>query len=196
MITLASELPYEITYRGQKYKLCPAFDNVLRMLDATEGLDPIDQIDVGLHFLIDGDYPLDENLYAACIELITPQHKGLANNNGPSFDFKQDAPYIYASFRQAYHLDLFEQQGKMHWWTFMSLLTGLPSNTKFCEVVSIRTRPLPEPNKHNAKERMELIRLKQAYALTLSEEQKAQNLQNGFRKIADCLLGMAKRGDT
>lgn len=193
MITFVTGLPYEIEYGGNKYKLCPAFDNILRMFDAIDGLDAVDQIDVGLHFLIDGKYPVDEGLYIACMGLITPPHRGISDNTGAAFDFAQDAPYIYASFRQAYNIDLFEQQGKMHWWTFMALLTGLPSNTKFCEVVSIRTRPIPPPTKHNAKERMDLIRLKHAYALETTEEQRKNNLQNGLAKMANCLLSMAQK---
>ncbi|MCD3547344.1 Gp15 family bacteriophage protein, partial [Streptococcus equi] len=37
----------------------------------------------------------------------------------------KDAELIFASFFQSYHLDLFEQQGKLHWRKFMYMLMNL-----------------------------------------------------------------------
>ena len=57
----------------------------------------------------------------------------------PLYDIMKDGEYIYASFLQAYGIDLFEAQGKLHWHKFNALLVGLPSDTKFKEVLRIRT---------------------------------------------------------
>ncbi|MCD3500779.1 bacteriophage Gp15 family protein, partial [Streptococcus equi subsp. equi] len=57
---------------------------------------------------------------------------------------------IFASFFQSYHLDLFEQQGKLHWRKFMSLLMNLHKDTPFKEVVSYRVMKVP--NKDEASE--------------------------------------------
>lgn len=54
------------------------------------------------------------------------------------YSLKHDAEYIYASFMQAYGIDLFEEQGKLHWKKFNALFNGLPSNTKMVEVINIR----------------------------------------------------------
>jgi len=54
------------------------------------------------------------------------------------FDLEHDAEYIYSSFMQAYNIDLFEQQGKMHWFKFKSLLNGLPDDTPLKNIMSIR----------------------------------------------------------
>jgi len=55
-----------------------------------------------------------------------------------NYSLKHDANYIYASFFQAYGIDLIEQQGKLHWEKFQALLAGLPKDTKFKEVLEIR----------------------------------------------------------
>ena len=56
------------------------------------------------------------------------------------YDIRYDGDYIYASFLQAYGIDLFDVQGKLHWKKFNALLSGLPEGTKFMEVVKIRIK--------------------------------------------------------
>lgn len=78
-------------------------------------------------------------------------------------DFDQDANYIYASFMQAYGINLIEQQGIMHWKEFLALLDGLPSNTRMKEIIKIRTW---KPSKHDSNEYKEQMKkLQELYAL-------------------------------
>ncbi|WP_458732411.1 Gp15 family bacteriophage protein [Bacillus subtilis] len=77
------------------------------------------------------------------------------------FDFEQDAEYIYASFLFDYNLDLFEQQGKLHWRKFQALLKGLSEDAKFSKVIEIRTMKLPK----EGEERKRIQELKRIYAL-------------------------------
>lgn len=60
------------------------------------------------------------------------------DDDQPFYDITKDGEYIYASFLQAYGIDLFEEQGKLHWHKFNALLVSLPSDTKFMEVLRIR----------------------------------------------------------
>ena len=53
---------------------------------------------------------------------------------------------------------------------------------------------IPPPNKHNAEQRRELMRLKSEFALEISQEEREENLQEGFAKMAQVLLSMAKKG--
>lgn len=79
------------------------------------------------------------------------------------YNIKYDGDYIFASFLQAYGIDLFEQQGRLHWKKFNALLAGLPEGTKFVEVVKIRSY---EPRKGDSDEYIaEMKRLKAEYAL-------------------------------
>nr|DAE55426.1 MAG TPA: hypothetical protein [Caudoviricetes sp.] len=81
----------------------------------------------------------------------------------PLFSLKYDGVYIYSSFLQAYNIDLIEAQGKLHWQKFNALLNGLPSNTKFAEVLKIRSW---EPQKDDTQEYISSMRkLQTEYAL-------------------------------
>lgn len=79
------------------------------------------------------------------------------------YDIRYDGGYIYASFLQAYGIDLFDVQGVLHWKKFNALLSGLPEGTKFMEVIKIRKW---KPQKGDSSEyKEEMRRLQKDYAL-------------------------------
>lgn len=79
------------------------------------------------------------------------------------YDIRYDGDYIYASFLQAYGIDLFDVQGKLHWKKFNALLSGLPEGTKLMEVIKIRKW---KPQKGDSSEyKEEMRRLQKDYAL-------------------------------
>lgn len=88
------------------------------------------------------------------------------------YDIRFDGDYIYASFLQAYGIDLFDVQGKLHWKKFNALLSGLPEGTKFMEVIKIRKW---KPQKGDSAEyKEEMRRLQKDYALpndTIEEDE-------------------------
>lgn len=77
------------------------------------------------------------------------------------FDFRIDASRIFASFFQAYHIDLTKEN--LHWWSFISLFSALPDDTIIRKVIDIRTKKI-DP-KMSEKERTALIRSKDRYSL-------------------------------
>ena len=79
------------------------------------------------------------------------------------FSLKYDAEYIYSSFLQAYGIDLIDAQNSLHWKKFNALLNDLPSDTKFAEVLKIRSY---KPQKGDSKQYKKNMReLKKEYAL-------------------------------
>lgn len=79
------------------------------------------------------------------------------------YDIRYDGDYIYASFMQAYGIDLFDVQGELHWKKFNALLSGLPEGTKLMEVIKIRKW---KPQKGDSAEyKEEMRRLQKDYAL-------------------------------
>lgn len=52
-------------------------------------------------------------------------------------DLEIDAKYIYASFRQI-GINLFQEQGRMQWVEFQSLLESLPDDTIIQKIIQIR----------------------------------------------------------
>jgi hypothetical protein len=115
------------------------------------------------------------------------------DHSARAFDFTQDATYIYAAFWQCYGIDLLGTHKNLHWWKFMMLLGGLSSDTRFMEIVGIRTAKLPKPTKYNAEMRADLMRKKALFGLKLSEEERTANVQQGFVKLAVMLESWAQR---
>lgn len=194
MNNLCDALPYSVEVDGQEYRLTPAFDNVLQMyaqLD-DEDLTDAERMELMLYYLTD-DGPPDARVLTAACEALFPTDRKPKAAAKKAFDFVQDADLIYAGFMQAYGLDLIDQQGKLHWLKFLALLQGLPSNTRFREVVEIRLRPLPAPTKYNAEERAQLLRAKQSVALAVSASERERNLQEGLRNMALVLMQRAKK---
>ena len=189
MGNIFTPLPYEVREKGRIYTLIPWFDNVLQMYQAIEGLDPWDKPEVMLSYLVKQKVKPSLELLQAVSKVLFPPSKGSGEK---AFDFVQDSALIYAAFMQAYHIDLIEEQGKLHWWKFQSLLNGLPSNTRFSEIVSIRTKPIPAPTKYNQQEREELMRLKSLYAVKLSAEERQEQLQQSLRNVVNYLQSVAK----
>lgn len=54
-------------------------------------------------------------------------------------DYNEDSKYIYSAFMQVYGIDLFEEQGKLHWNKFQALMDGLPDDTKLSQIIHFRT---------------------------------------------------------
>lgn len=62
--------------------------------------------------------------------------QGHGRKKEPVYDFDADGNRIFASFLQAYGIDL--TAVRMHWWKFMILLFSLPEGTPFMQAVRLR----------------------------------------------------------
>jgi hypothetical protein len=91
-----------------------------------------------------------------------------------------------------YGIDLVDMQGKLHWQKFISLFQGLSERTKIREVMAIRSKPIPNPDKHNQEYIKNLMELKAFYALEISQAEREHNFQQGLKKLAQTLIAMAE----
>lgn len=181
-MNLAYPLTNSVEIDGVTYELDLSFDNVLRLVDMLndDELSDITQIEIGLKMLfgVDLDFKIDkkeEIFHQIFYETIGKEVEDslpvdIEGNPMPQqkeekvYSIKQDAAYIYASFYQDYGIDLYEMQGKLHWEKFKALLSGLKQDTKFKEVINIRTMELPT-GKGSEKQRKNIIELQEYYAL-------------------------------
>ena len=188
-MNLAYPLDDTVEINGDKYVLNMAFDNILRLFDLLKDkeIDDVTKVEIGLLMLIDDNlegYSIEEKaeifsqLFVHAVgKTKKKQLVDLDGNPMPEmseedekiFDFVQDAEFIYASFMHTYQIDLFEQQGKLHWKKFKALLNGLSEDSIFSRVVGIRTAELPT-GKGMQKERERLRKLKQKFALEEDDE--------------------------
>ncbi|MFA8439299.1 Gp15 family bacteriophage protein [Pueribacillus sp. YX66] len=170
---------------GIKYKLDMSFDNILRLFDLIkdEKINDEEKINTGLMMLVNDEleqYDIETkekifiDLFKSAIGSEEEEHQTLdlegnpmpdiPNDDKRAYDLVQDAEYIYASFMHTYQIDLYEQQGKLHWKKFKALLNGLSEDSIFSRIVGIRTAELPT-GKGMQKERERLRKLKKQYAL-------------------------------
>lgn len=168
-------------YEDKEYNINLAFDLVLDIFDILKDdeLRDHEKAEICLELLL--DEPPKENLielwnyiHENFIKIETrqaiqydlkgnPMPQMEEEDSDPVLDIEQDAEYIYSSFMQAYNINLFKEQGKMHWHEFKALLNGLPSNTIMQRIIQIRVW---KPSKHESQEYKESMRrLQKIYAL-------------------------------
>lgn len=193
-MTFCDDLPETVTYRGRVYRLRAAFDNVLcalRTLDDTD-LTPAERRDIALSYLIDGRFPRHDSLLLAVLDVLELNGNGNSVPQPRILDLFFDTPYIYAAFRQAYGIDLYEERGRMHWLKFHALLSAIPQGTRLHEIMRIRGEDIPPPDRHNARQREALIKAKMHYRLPVPEVEARKTFENAFKGL---ISSYKERGD-
>ncbi|MEV9640417.1 Gp15 family bacteriophage protein [Mammaliicoccus sciuri] len=175
---LNDKLITSFVYEDQEYDIDLTFDNVLDVLDVFEDneLRDNEKAEIGLALLLDDqDYQpsmeLWNHIYQSFIHVGHKQPIEYDRKGNPmpvrkekqTTDLDKDAEHIYASFLQAYNINLFKEQGKLHWHEFQSLLHGLPAVTIMQRIVQIR---LWEPSKGDSAEHKKVMQdLQKVYQL-------------------------------
>ena len=194
-MTLTEKLPDAVTVHGRRYKCDFDFRNVLKMMDVLESRNivPNARRYVALKCVM-RRVPRDTEagLRAVAETLFTRQEGPKNEQKKPVISFRQDADMIRAAFRQAYGIDLWT--AKIHYLSFTELLSNLPEGCRYSEVVSIRAREIPAPNKYNAKERENLMRLKMQYAIHMTEEEQEAQYEQDIQSIFRGLMAYAEQG--
>lgn len=199
--TLTSTFDDVFEYNGIEIRLDLAFDNVLRVFELLEDdlFYDYEKIDITLEILVDNykdieDLSITEKhalfvyIFKEFLDIdFTKESNGIVKK---VFDFKKDAGLIYASFMRAYRIDLFEQQGKLHWHKFMQLLLNLDGQTPFKEVVGIRQMKVPPADKYNKEYRDYILQMKRRYRLEeeiTDEKQAIKEIDRKWDMVASML---------
>ena len=182
MFLLHKKLETELDLDSEIYRVNMSFDNILTFFDIMEDTISTDYEKVvaglyqllGTHLNLEPDelyevfkYMMEHFINEGSGSEITVDLEGNPmpiKKKEPVQDLKHDAAYIYASFKQAYNINLFEEQGKLDWREFKALLGGLPEDTVMSKIIDIRKRPYPK-GKYATEERKRLKEAKRAYAL-------------------------------
>ena len=189
MLDLSRKLTDKLVIDDEEFPLNLSFDNVLRLFEMwrDEGVPEFVKPHFGIRILTGEtleDFTVEEmsevfnEVFEEHISLSTVEDNhveyDLAGNpmkttassgkqEQAPYDIRYDGDYIYSSFLQAYGMDLFDMQGKLHWRKFNALLSGLPEGTKLMEVIKIRKW---KPQKGDSSEyKEEMRRLQKDYAL-------------------------------
>ncbi|WZY36128.1 Gp15 family bacteriophage protein [Bacillus sp. FSL W8-1122] len=176
-------------FEGEEYSIDLAFDNVLDVFDVMQDklLRDHEKIEICLELLL-GDCFKEKannlfNLWSHIYDTFIHREEreiveyDLQGNPLPVekeekkrlIDIDQDAEYIFASFKQAYGINLIEEQGKLHWNEFQALLHGLPHHTIMKRVIEIRDW---EPSKGDSAEyKRKMEKAQKRVALPEEEEE-------------------------
>lgn len=183
-----------------KFVINPAYDTVLEVqkLYKEDTLTEFEKIDQALKMLVRNKWNLrllNPEEKQKLLSVITKRYvevekrPQIKKSPFPVLDFEKDGDYIYASFMQAYKIDLIEEQGRLPWKKFLYLFNGLPADTKIKQIMRIRQMPVPEYNGKNSKEIQEINEIKSYYALPVE----GGGGQSGLDLLFHTLEGMAKR---
>nr|DAR08589.1 MAG TPA: hypothetical protein [Caudoviricetes sp.] len=183
-----------------KFVINPAYDTVLEVqkLYKEDTLTEFEKIDQALKMLVRNKWNLrllNPEEKQKLLSVITQRYvevekrPQIKKSPFPVLDFEKDGDYIYASFMQAYKIDLIEEQGRLPWKKFLYLFNGLPADTKIKQIMRIRQMPVPEYNGKNSKEIQEINEMKSYYALPAE----GGGGQSGLDLLFHTLEGMAKR---
>ena len=179
-----------IEHNGKTYKLNMGFDRVLLALKiATDkSVFPQDAVEGALSVLVKGRSKDISLLIAIFDSLSDGKHD---KKSVKSVDFIQDENYIYASFMQAYGIDL--HKTKPHWKDFIALFNGLPNDTIIKQIMEIRTKKIPKMTKHNAAAIRALMEQKATYRLDVSPEERRESFNSGLQTLAKAMIAMARK---
>ena len=200
-MNLSFPLSSHISFEGHQYRLNLGFDNVLRVFEVQRDplFDKTQRLLLAVELLAGkraARLPVIKQadlLQRIIAEYITPDAKPHDPGEPRVLDWVQDASLIFASFLQAYGINLAEQRGRLDWRYFYALFQGLPEDTKIREVMRIRRQPIPVPTKDNSEQIKAITEAKQFYALKISEDEAQETFQAGVDRMAAALIGRAKR---
>jgi uncharacterized protein YifE (UPF0438 family) len=188
-------------YEGKVFHVDMSFDNILRLFEMFDdkSIPEWEKILWALEILIIEYDELREKPFEVQFELFKYVMKEFleidldmpTEKQKKIMDYKKDAELIYASFFAVYKIDLFEMHGKLHWKKFQALLTHLPDDSKFKEVIGYRTMKIPSADKVNKEYRDHVLKMKRLYALE-DEQQKQQNIDDVFDSLARIFKAGAK----
>lgn len=187
---LYDRLPDSVTVNGKRIKLDLDFRNVIKMIDILSRDELTQDARDYLALRCVCRHP-KKGMMAPVRKLLFPNSKPADNER--LTDFEQDADLIRAAFMQEYKINLFRD--RLHWFEFCCLLSCLPSGSKYTDILSIRARPMPSPEKWNAKEREWLARAKMEYAVKLTPREHEKNYERSVQNIGRMLAAIAGKGD-
>lgn len=191
MIYLDDKLPTSIELGEVVYPLDLSFNNVISALRPLKDpeLMAMDKVELFLTIIMVDDPPevelwqelmteINEVIRSEPIVPIKRDQNGdpmpvNPDNDKPDFDFDFDARYIYSAFLQTYGIDLYDQQGKLHWLKFVSLLNALPEDTMFRQIRQIRSTKVSKIK--DKEQRNQLLKQKEMFKLPDSDGEEVED---------------------
>lgn len=187
---LFERLPDRIEIEGKRYRLKTDFRNVLKMLYILENehILPIARDWLALKCVMKRPPKDSRKALSEVKRFLFGESR--SSNEKRMTSFEQDADLIRAAFMQEYGINLYLD--RLHWFEFTAFLHGLPNGNRYTEILGIRARPVPAPNKWNREEREALIRAKAACALTMNEEEQEKSYSRSLQRVFEDMKNITR----
>ena len=184
MIDLSKDLPDTITVDGKSYLVNTDFRVWLSFSVAIDN-DELTVNDIAKLFVNDLAnifITSQESFIKAIMQFLSNPNNipRCSGNDERIIDYLEDSEFIYASFMEAYGIDLCTVN--MHWHQFKALFIGLPDNSKYKQILAMRCADLKDKRKPEEIAREN----KRAWALPLSKKEKEEE-EKKERRIAELL---------
>jgi hypothetical protein len=101
-------------------------------------------------------------------------------SNKPAFSYSVDSDAIYADFWRYYNVDLATED--LHWWSFRSLLMGLPEDSNFKMRIYYRTCNLKDLPK---KEKQRIAKIRKEIEIKAPEANNKITLEQRNKQMLD-----------
>lgn len=200
MFLLTNKFEDSFEYEGNRLNVDMSFNNILKLFELFD--DPLfksyEKIPIALEMLIKEYEVIEELEFMDKFELynyVLKEFLNLGNEDGGEtketkkmMDFNQDAGLIYASFLSEYGIDLFEEQGKLHWHKFSELLSNLGDKTAFRKVIGYRAMKVPSTKEASKEYRKHIQKMKKIYSLEETADIK-ENMEDKLDSIASTFGG-------
>lgn len=208
------ELREQLLWKDHLIHIDMSYNNILLVLAALNDkeLSEAERATVALHRLIeefedlihllqaDGDESL-ELLYFILREYVglsigtddNEDEEAEPPNTERYYDFTIDSELIYASFMQAYGIELYDMHDKLEWRRFLALMSGLPQDTTFMEIVGYRSMKIPKKDESSEEYIKHVKKMKKKYKLPpIDSELKQQEMDDKMSTIAKRFGGNKK----
>lgn len=182
--------PQSIEVDGIQYKLNTDFRVALRCFEIIddENIDEYERT-LAITYLLLGDIPFDKldkilpllKKYLCCGE----ERDEEEIESKRDMDLLHDEKYIIASFMSDYNIDL-SQIEHIHWYQFITLLSGLTNDCILNRVREIRTMDLKD---YKGKARAKLQRAKEQLALPPRHHRLSQEEEEAMARFEEKLKG-------
>ena len=199
---ISKPFPHMLKFNGRKLEITLYYDRVISFFalfeDRSSGLSDTEKLEIGFSWLFKKPFSrVSSAEKLGAMQILLDRYINFRKTDETDSEnvlsFTQDSLYIYGSFMAAYGMDLFAEQGRLHWWKFIGLFEALPDESKIKQVMSIRAREIPKPDGHNQELIRQIMEQKRCYALEIPQEQLKKRANDSLNRLFDILL--AKAGD-
>lgn len=143
---MSNELPISLEINGQSYGIDPSFGNCIRIIEAYEDYELMDETKpmIMLNLLFNDAVDFTEDFISAAVNFLDGRDESESINLKKAtepkkrlFSFTQDMKFLRAAIQRTHGVNL-RECNDMHWWKFLDMFLDLDPECMFCQIIHLR----------------------------------------------------------